>query len=170
MTIPEERAEGAQARDEVMVSRVPPPPPTAAYAAPLVARRPVSVIVIAILFFIGVAMEVAGLFQAVEGSSTFRLIGQIDSVVFALLQTVVGIALLQMRPWARVTAIITIIVRYVTTLPFIYIGSMYAAESNGLQMNNIIGSCAIIAFFLLIYFAILIIVLTRPGVKAAFAR
>jgi len=143
-----------------------PPPPELPPGVKPGRKRLASVIVIAILFFIGAAVEITGLFQSSHVSGTLTIINRTDSVLFCLAQIIVGIGLLQSRPPARIAAIIILIVRYLTMVTLTLVEVMQFGVSAEMA---IVGSIVVFTVAL-VYFGILIFFLTRPGVKAAFTE
>jgi len=147
-------------------SYVMPPPPELPPGSKPVKKRPASIIVIGILFFVGAAVEITGLFQSSKFSDTLTIINRIDSLLFCLVQIATAIGLLQCRPPARTAAIVILIIRFVTMVPLTLVEAMQFGVSAAMA---IAGSIMVFSL-VLVYFGVLIFFLTRPGVKAAFAE
>lgn len=164
MTIPEEPMKRPPVAQKLLPPLV---PPTPVYVP---SHRPVSVIIIAVLFFIGVAVEIIGLFWH-EYSDMLTQAERVANVLFAVIYLVVGICLLKWLPAARVAAIITLIARFAISLPMVFLELAFHPRNLPMSQDLFIGTIEIeIAFAVLmgIYFALLIYYLTRPAVKAAF--
>lgn len=170
MTIPE---------DSSLLSSDPSAPPTRIPPTPLIApmpsateppmQIPASIIVIAILFFVGALVEFTGLFGSPFGSPTYNLVTRLDSLVFLLANILTGIGLLQRRAVARIGAMINILVRYLSMMLLMcweVTTHQAVSISPSMTMYVSIGIMAVTA----VYFAALLFFLNRQAVKAACVR
>jgi hypothetical protein len=155
----DEKTEGAYLPGHL----IPPPP----LIPPSPVKRPVSVIVIALLFFIGAALECSGLFQPSHISSTMTTINHADSIVFMTLQILVGIGLLILHPAARTAAIVALVLRYLTTIPE---GIIEITGTPTVMFTAQLATFVVVLSLMTIYFSVLIFFLTRPYMKTAFGR
>lgn len=150
-------------------AQVPPPPPVSPFIEiQQQATRPISPRVIGILFFVGALVELSGLFGN-DGEPRWLIITSIvDSLVFAIVLTVVGIGLVQYRVWAPRVSIISLVARFLTELPLLAYYIHVPPTATERQFFIIFFS--IVYVLSLLYFATLIFFLTRPAVKAACDR
>ena len=146
-----------------------PPPPAVAARPELRPARPASLIVISILFLIGGVSELLGLAQS-TGSKVWDIIGRVDSVLFFIVLTAIGIGLLLLKPWARTAAVYAIVMRFVTTLVFLVPNVPLITQGEVIPEALLIGILIGVMVMMGAYYGVLIYFLTRPYMKAAFAR
>jgi hypothetical protein len=97
-----------------------PPPPPAFQEVPVGVARSTTPIVIGILFLVGAAVELLGVFTPLDGSVVMRTLNVIDSIVFCALLTFAGVGLLLYKRWAPTTAIVAMALRFLVSLPLTY--------------------------------------------------
>ena len=133
MSIPDDTSAARPEAGAQPVSPIPPPMPANSYTAP-VAERPASIIVIAILFFIGSLTEFFELFLRNQHmGATVIVISSVVKVFFCVVLLLVGIGLLQLRAIARTGAIATLILRFVTYFPLFSLGLIVHIDTYGIH-------------------------------------
>lgn len=151
----------------------PPPPPLSPERVP--ATHPASVMVLAVLFLLAALLELTGFTRDKSTSDSMFYIFLADSAVFFCAKTVVGIGLLRMVPWARVAAMYTLIARFIfgnflVWLMYFTPGGQAYLRAQAIPTWVTVGVLVVSTIGSIIYYTIAIIILTRPGIKAAFAR